>query len=57
MIRQQISGVLSVIGLLICGLAIAQQFHVIPAGSGPGGLDPCKYFENVTGKKFGRNLQ
>jgi hypothetical protein len=37
---------LSIFGVVLCGLALSQQFHVIPSGSG--GLDPCKYFENVT---------
>lgn len=38
--------VLSILGAVLCGLVLSQQFHVIPSGSG--GLDPCKYFENVT---------
>jgi hypothetical protein len=50
MTRQWISSLSPVFALILCGFAAvwAQQFHVIPAGGS--NLDPCKYFENVTGK-------
>jgi hypothetical protein len=34
--------------LVLLGLLIhAQQFHVLPSSGS--NLDPCKYFENITG--------
>jgi hypothetical protein len=47
----QRTGTISLLGLAIFGFALVfgQQFHVVPSGAG-GNLDPCKYFENVTGK-------
>lgn len=48
--RQPIGSLSPIFALILFGFATvgAQQFHVIPAGGA--NLDPCKYFENVTGR-------